>query len=63
MMIGAVIVTMVGCVRFLIGQKMVERGKCRGGGFDLVGVGSWFGIVRLVIFLLTQVMSADKVEG
>jgi hypothetical protein len=45
MMIGAVIVTIVGCERFLVGQKMVEKGRCRGGGFDLVGVGGWFAVV------------------
>lgn len=45
MMLGAVIVTLVGCERFLIGQKMVEIGRCRGGGFDLVGVGGWFAVV------------------
>lgn len=45
MMVGALVITVVGCSRFLVGQKRVEHGKCRTGGIDLGGVGGWMFVV------------------
>lgn len=47
MMSGAVLVTLTGFGRFLAGQKKVEKGKWKMSGFELVGVGGWFGFVSM----------------
>lgn len=57
MMAGALLITLVGCGRFLVGQKKVEKGRCRIGGFEMGGVGAWLSVVSIAFLSCT---SCDK---
>jgi len=48
---GALLVTFIGSLRFFVGQKKVESGRMRAGGFDLWGIGGGFTIVELMLFI------------
>lgn len=53
MIAGAILTSLIGCMRFLIGQRRLHGEKWRSGGWEMTGVmGGGFVVVSVILALM-----------